>query len=168
MTTGLWVLLGALLLGTALGVLHKLRQGRISAAKRVTESASTESASAESTPATSAAPGAGLPPEVRDVVFGGDADAADGVVLLQLSTTICAPCRQARVILADLAAHTDGVRHVEFDLTPQPAVAERLRVMRTPTTLALDPDGHELFRVHGVPRKDRLLAALEPHLGAGA
>lgn len=159
--TGLWVVLGALLLGTALGVLHKVRQGRISRSKAQVTAPVTEPAA--STPSTQ---GADLPPAVQAAVYG--ADPGRDVVLLQLSTTICAPCRQARVILAALAADTDGVRHVEFDLTPAPAVAERLRVMRTPTTLALDADGRELFRVHGVPRKDRLLAALAPHIDTGA
>lgn len=87
------------------------------------------------------------------------------VTLLQLSTTFCAPCRHARILLSDLAQRTDGLRHVEVDLTDHPEWSTPLGVHRTPATLVLDDTGRELFRVMGVPRRDELAAALEPHLG---
>jgi thiol-disulfide isomerase/thioredoxin len=86
------------------------------------------------------------------------------VTLLQLSTTFCAPCRHTRILLADFVQRTDGVRHVEVDLTDHPEWSTPLRVHRTPTTLALDSAGRELFRVGGVPRRDELAAILQPHL----
>lgn len=95
---------------------------------------------------------------VRDVVPGG----FDGVTLLQLSTTFCAQCRQARTVLADFTAEHPGVRHVEIDLIERPELADRLRVRHTPTTLAVDPAGRELFRVSGIPRPQRLSDALNP------
>lgn len=88
----------------------------------------------------------------------------DGVTLLQLSTTFCASCRQARAVLGEVADREPGLRHVEVDLTERPELAARLRVHEAPTTLALDPAGRELFRVAGVPRPARLLDALRPHL----
>jgi len=90
--------------------------------------------------------------------------AAGGVTLLQLSTAFCAPCRQARVLLADLAQRTPGVRHVELDVTERPELSVPLRVRSTPTTLAVDAGGRELLRLVGVPKRDALLAALRPHL----
>ncbi|MGH3495820.1 MAG: TlpA family protein disulfide reductase, partial [Sciscionella sp.] len=95
-----------------------------------------------------------LPGEVRALLSGQD------VTLLQLSTTFCAPCRQARVLLSDLARNTAGLAHVELDLTERPELASRLHVLRTPTTLALDTEGNELLRVGGVPRRAELLDAL--------
>lgn len=86
------------------------------------------------------------------------------VVLLQLSSPVCAPCRQARGVLAALAAATPGLRHVEVDVSERPELAARLGVMRTPTTVALDDAGRELLRVSGVPRPTELTAALAPAL----
>jgi thiol-disulfide isomerase/thioredoxin len=133
--TGVWALLGALAVAGAIGVLLKVREGRIS--RRDTS--------------------ADLPTPVRDLL-------APGVTLVQLSTTFCAPCRHAKVILADLADRTDGLTHAELDVTDLPDVAARLGVMRTPTTLAITADGTEVLRVGGVPKRDSLLAALRPHL----
>ncbi|RKT84734.1 Thioredoxin [Saccharopolyspora antimicrobica] len=86
------------------------------------------------------------------------------VTLLQLSTTFCAPCRHTRVLLADFAQRTGGVRHVEVDLTDHPEWSTPLRVHTTPTTLVLNAAGDELFRIKGVPHRDNLATALQPHL----
>jgi thiol-disulfide isomerase/thioredoxin len=133
--TGVWALLGALAVAGAVGVLLKVREGRISRREASTD----------------------LPAPVRDLL-------APGVTLVQLSTTFCAPCRHAKVILRDLADRTDGLTHAELDVTNLPDVAAQLGVMRTPTTLALTADGTEVLRVGGVPKRDSLLAALRPHL----
>lgn len=133
--TGVWALLGALAVAGAIGVLLKVREGRISRTKQTAD----------------------LPAPVRDLL-------APGVTLVQLSTTFCAPCRHAKVILRDLADRTDGLTHAELDVTNLPDVAAELGVMRTPTTLALTSDGTEVLRVGGVPKRDTLLAALQPHL----
>ncbi|MGW6449410.1 thioredoxin family protein [Lentzea sp. NPDC055074] len=135
--TGVWALLGALAVAGAIGVLLKVREGRISSR--------------------SPQPSADLPAPVRDLL-------APGVTLVQLSTTFCAPCRHAKVILRDLADRTDGLTHAELDVTNLPDVAASLGVMRTPTTLALTADGTEVLRVGGVPKRDSLLDALRPHL----
>ncbi|WP_112275280.1 thioredoxin family protein [Lentzea terrae] len=132
--TGVWALLGALAVAGAIGVLLKVREGRIYRRDSVD-----------------------LPAPVRDLL-------APGVTLVQLSTTFCAPCRHAKVVLSDLADRTDGLSHAELDVTNLPDVAAQLGVMRTPTTLALTADGVEVLRVGGVPKRDSLLAALQPHL----
>jgi len=133
--TGVWALLSALAVAGAIGVLLKVREGRIRTPGSTVE----------------------LPTPVRDLL-------APGVTLVQLSTTFCAPCRHAKAILRDLADRTDGLTHAELDVTNLPDVAASLGVMRTPTTLALADDGTELLRVGGVPKRDSLLAALRPHL----
>jgi thiol-disulfide isomerase/thioredoxin len=135
--TGIWVLLGALAATGVLVVLRRRREGRIK---------------------TGHAAGA-LPDVVRAVIADGSA-----VTLVQISTTFCAPCRHAKVLLSDLAQRTDGLTHVELDVTDRPDVAADLGVLRTPTTLAYAGDGTELLRVGGVPRRDTLIDALRPHL----
>lgn len=134
--TGVWVLIGTLALASVFGLAWRRSQGRVRSAK--------------SSP---------LPAELRELV-----DPGSPVTLLQISTTFCAPCRHTRVLLADLAGKTDGLRHVDFDVTDHPEVARSLGVLSTPTTLAVDADGVELMRVGGVPKRDTLLAALAPHL----
>ncbi|WP_312030289.1 thioredoxin family protein [Actinomycetospora sp. TBRC 11914] len=92
----------------------------------------------------------------------------DRVLLLQLSSPICTPCRQTAAQLTELAAQRPGLRHVEIDVGDAPAAASELHVMRTPTTIAFARDGRELLRVSGVPRRRDLLEALDSELtGAG-
>ena len=88
----------------------------------------------------------------------------DRVLLLQLSSPICTPCRQTAAQLTDLAARRPGLRHVEIDVAHEPGAAATLRVMRTPTTIAFARDGRELLRVSGVPRRRELLEALDREL----
>ena len=91
--------------------------------------------------------------------------ADDRVLLLQLSSPICTPCRQTAVQLTELAARP-GIRHVEVDIAERPEIARTLEVMRTPTTVAFARDGRELLRVSGVPRRQELLDALDSELTA--
>jgi len=133
--TGALVVIGTLVLASALGLALRARNGRVRDAR------------------------AGkLPDDVRRAL------APAGVTLVQLSTTFCAPCRHTRVLLTDLAERTDGLHHAELDVTDRPDLARELSVLRTPTTLAVDERGTELLRVGGVPRRDALLEALRPHL----
>jgi thiol-disulfide isomerase/thioredoxin len=133
--TGALVLIGTLALATVLGLVLRVRTGRVRAAA-----------------------GRELPDDVRRELRPG------GVTLVQLSTSFCAPCRHARLLLSDLAARTDGLHHTELDLTDRPDLARELSVLRTPTTLAVDERGTEILRVGGVPKRDALLDALRPHL----
>ncbi len=133
---GVLVLVGTLVLATAVGLVMKAREGRVRAT----------------------AMQSGLPADIRALV------APTGVTLVQLSTAFCAPCRHTKTLLSLLAARTEGLHHTELDVTDRPELARELSVLRTPTTLAIDGSGAELLRVGGVPRQDDLLAALEPHL----
>ena len=144
--TGVLVLVGTLVLATVAGLVMKARNGRV----RTTASTASTATSATSH----------LPADVEAVLAPG------GVTLVQLSTTFCAPCRHTRVLLSDLASRTDGLHHTELDLTERPHLAKELAVLRTPTTLAIDHAGTEILRVGGVPKRDELLAALQPHLAS--
>jgi thiol-disulfide isomerase/thioredoxin len=93
-------------------------------------------------------------------------DPDDRVLLLQLSSPVCAPCRQTAAALTELAERETGLRHVEIDVADDPDAARALHVMRTPTTIAFAHDGRELLRVSGVPRRRELLDALDTELAA--
>ncbi len=88
----------------------------------------------------------------------------DRVLLLQISSPVCSPCRQTAALLADLAARTPGIVHREIDAADNPAPARELGIMRTPTVVAFDRSGTELLRISGVPRISDLEAALTPGL----
>jgi thiol-disulfide isomerase/thioredoxin len=136
---GLLVVIGVLVVGVVFGVVSRVRNGRV----RVTEQK----------------PERALPEPVGALL-----DPASDVTLVQISTTFCAPCWHAKAVLSALADKTDGLRHVDLDVTEQPEVAQALGILRTPTTLALTSDGRELLRVGGVPKGSALLEALRPHL----
>lgn len=157
--TGWWALLITLAVVVVLAVVLRSREGRIRSAPA--RRGASEPDAQEGSDVVQEAP-APLPEALR-ARLGHEPDAR--ITLLQLSTTFCAPCRHARILLADLAERTDGVRHVDVDLTHHPEWSTPLRVHTTPTTLVLDEAECELFRVSGVPRRADLLDALRPHLG---
>jgi thiol-disulfide isomerase/thioredoxin len=86
--------------------------------------------------------------------------------LLQFSTEVCAPCVPTRRVLGQIAESTDGVNHVDFDLTHRPDVAAQFNVLQTPTTLILDRTGAIRARIGGAPRRADVVAALETILAA--
>lgn len=89
-----------------------------------------------------------------------DVDLGTRATLLQFSSAFCAPCRATRRVLAEVSAVVPGVEHVEIDAEANLALVRRLGVLRTPTTLVLDPHGREVTRAMGALRKDQVLAAV--------
>jgi thiol-disulfide isomerase/thioredoxin len=84
----------------------------------------------------------------------------DRATLLQFSSAFCAPCRATRRILDDVAGKVPGVAHIEVDAEHHLEMVRRLGILRTPTTLILDPAGHEIARATGAPTKRQVLAAV--------
>jgi thiol-disulfide isomerase/thioredoxin len=138
--TGLVALVAVLVLATAVGLVLRARNGRV-------RRTAPDAASPDGWTLAGSAPAAG-----------------EQVLLLQLSSPVCAPCRQTAGVLSRLAAGEPRVRHVELDVAERPEVARALSVLRTPTTIGFDRTGRELLRVSGVPRRTELDAALAPEL----
>lgn len=138
---GLALGVGTLVVATLFGLIWRSRQGRVPSTGTADTTAKT------------------LPEPVLAWV-----DDTAAVTLLQLTTPICSRCPQARALLSGLATETPGVGYAELDLAGHPALAGKLGVRSTPTTLVVSRAGHELFRVAGVPRRAELLTALQPHL----
>ena len=136
-TTGLLVLVATLCAATAVGLVLRARAGRVRAA--------------------SPSPAGG--PTGWDLA-GTAPHGAQRILLLQLSSPVCAPCRQTAAVLGALAPEHPALRHVEIDVAERTDVARALGVLRTPTTVAFDAGGTELARVSGVPRVDELRAAV--------
>jgi thiol-disulfide isomerase/thioredoxin len=85
--------------------------------------------------------------------------------LVQFSSAFCAPCRATRRILADVAAMTQGVAHVEIDAESRLELVRQLNVMRTPTVIVLAADGRIVRRASGQPRKPDVIAAIGAAVG---
>lgn len=145
------MLLAAVVLALTFGGYRAATDGRFRGTHRV------------KTPATMGEP---APVEPVETPWTHIAEAVPGVelgehaTLVQFSSAFCAPCRATRRILTDLAAVTPGVVHLEIDAEHHLDLVRRLGILRTPTTLILDPDGHEVTRAAGAPRKEQVLAAL--------
>ena len=81
--------------------------------------------------------------------------------LVQFSTAYCSRCPATSRQLAGVAAQYDGVRHVDIDLTHRADLADRFRVLQTPTTLILDAGGVASARIGGIPRLDAVRTHLD-------
>ncbi len=133
------ILLGLVVLATALGLIWQARNGRIS------------------TPSGRRSQDAVNLPEVAR---------GEKATLLQFSTEVCAPCVPTRRVLGQIADSTDGVSHVDLDLTHRPDIAAQFNVLQTPTTLILDRAGIIRARIGGAPRQADVRAALADILAA--
>lgn len=91
-----------------------------------------------------------------------DGRLGERATLLQFSSAFCAPCRATRRVLDEVATIVPGVLHVEVDAEHHLDLVRRLGILRTPTTLVLDPDGREVSRASGAPTKQAVIASLAP------
>jgi thiol-disulfide isomerase/thioredoxin len=97
----------------------------------------------------------------RVAAASGDSAAADlglpsaalgtSATLVQFSTEYCSRCPSTARQLTAIAADYAGVAHVELDLSRRPDLADRFRILQTPTTLILDAGGTASARIGGVP-----------------
>ena len=133
--TGLVLLVGALLLSTVLGLVHRSRSGQVRESTTPDDSL------------------LALLAELGE-------EPGERATLLQFSSAFCAPCRATRRVLAEVVELVPGVAHVEVDAEQHLDVVRRLDVRKTPTTLVLDARGVEVKRAAGQPRKADVLAAL--------
>ena len=88
----------------------------------------------------------------------------DGLILFDLWTPDCTPCRALAPILDDLAADFAGeVRIFKADISADLALAERFAARAVPT-LALYRGGQEIDRIVGLRSRAQLTAWLESHV----
>ncbi|MFJ4016457.1 thioredoxin family protein [Microbacterium sp. NPDC090014] len=80
--------------------------------------------------------------------------------VVQFSTEMCTRCPQVRRMLSSYVAESEGLDHVEVDLTHRPDLSARYKVMQTPTTFIVDGSGAVRARFHGVPHRHALNDAL--------
>jgi thiol-disulfide isomerase/thioredoxin len=81
--------------------------------------------------------------------------------LLQFSSETCATCKQTAKLFHELEATSDGLLHIEVDLTHRLDLADKFKILQTPTTLVLDSKGIVKSRIGGAPRS----ATIEAEIG---
>jgi thiol-disulfide isomerase/thioredoxin len=143
-STGIWILLVAVVVALAFGSYRAVSDGRFRGTHRVRGAVATD----ESTDQRSLA----------DAPWA--AQLGERATLVQFSSAFCAPCRATRRVLEQAVSAVPGATHVEVDAEQHLDVVRRFGIMRTPTTLVLDPRGHEVTRATGVPTREQVLAAL--------
>ncbi|MBG6237206.1 protein-disulfide isomerase [Mycetocola sp. CAN_C7] len=79
--------------------------------------------------------------------------------LVLYTSAFCAPCAQARAVLADAARLVPQARIVERDVARDNAIAADDGIRMTPTVVVLDDSDTEVFRATGVPTLNQVLAA---------
>ncbi|MET1053379.1 MAG: thioredoxin family protein [Mycetocola sp.] len=79
--------------------------------------------------------------------------------LVLYTSAFCAPCAQARDILADAARLVPQATVVERDVARDNALAADDGIRMTPTVVVLDDSGTEVFRAAGVPTLNQVLTA---------
>ncbi len=149
MSTGAWVAIIAVVVAVGFGLYRAATDGRFRGTRRLAEPL-----------AEGAEPGAEEPSESLLAGTRWEPEAGERATLLQFSSAFCAPCRATRRVLEDVASSHDGIAHIEVDAEQHLDVVRRLGIMRTPTTIVLDPAGRELGRAVGAPTRDQVLRSL--------
>ena len=102
--------------------------------------------------------------------LGGSALFGSRATLVQFSTEFCAKCPATRRLLGDVASAREGVVHIDVDLTHRADLANRFKILQTPTTLILGPGGLLSARINGLPQRHSLTSHIDDltgHRGEG-
>ncbi|WP_449280890.1 thioredoxin family protein [Leucobacter sp.] len=134
----LGLLIGLLALTAGLAVLARNRPGR---ARRIDHAA-----------------------HVAPEEFGIDGFGTEGTVV-QFSTAYCSRCPGTRRVLSELVARYSGVDFVHVDVTDQPHLASKHRLLQTPTVLILDGGGVPRSRFTGTIDRRTITRELEQIAG---
>lgn len=76
----------------------------------------------------------------------------ENTTFLQFSSETCSTCKQTAKLFEALEKTSQGVLHLEVDLTHRLDLAEKFGILQTPTTLVLDSKGIVKSRIGGAPK----------------
>ena len=149
MTSGAWIVVGAVALALVFGLWRLGTDGRFRGTRAVRRSGAV--AAADDVPVERPA---------ADLVAALGEPLGERATLLQFSSAFCAPCRATRRVLTEVTDLVEGVRHVEVDAEHHLDATRAFGILRTPTTVVLDSSGAEVTRATGAPSRDQVLSAL--------
>ncbi len=156
-TTGAWIVLAAVVLALAVGLWRAATDGRFRGTHAVRSGEPAGPQAEEGAEAPAEVPVERLGAELVATVGG---TLGERATLLQFSSAFCAPCRATRRVLGEVTGLVDGVAHIEIDAEHHLDATRAFGILRTPTTIVLDPSGAEVTRATGAPTRDQVLTAL--------
>ena len=84
-----------------------------------------------------------------------------GLTVVDFWAPWCGPCRAFAPVFDEVARrHADQVRFARCNVDESPATATMLQINSIPTVIAFGPDGSELSRMVGLPRRSDLEGAV--------
>ena len=157
--TGVWVVVGVLVVATAFGLWYQRTSGRI------TDRAVAPAPATGVIPASPNDPPVPIEPDEPSPQSAALAAALEGrmgerATMVQFSSAFCQPCRATRRILEEVTVLVPGISHVEIDAEDNLDLVRALDIRRTPTVLFLDAGGVVRKHASGQPRKADVIAAL--------
>ena len=78
------------------------------------------------------------------------------LTFLQFSSEFCSQCVQTARVYKDLEQHSEGILHIEVDITNRIDLAEKYNILQTPTTLVLDASGRVTSRIGGAAKEQTI------------
>ncbi len=80
--------------------------------------------------------------------------------VVQFSTAYCTRCPGTQRLLTDLVRDRDGITFLHVDVTEDPRLATKYRLLQTPTVLFVDAAGRPRTRVSGTVTRPALVHEL--------
>lgn len=78
------------------------------------------------------------------------------LTFLQFSSEFCSQCVQTARVYKDLEQHSEGILHIEVDITNRIDLAKKYNILQTPTTLVLDASGCVTSRIGGTAKEQTI------------
>ena len=78
------------------------------------------------------------------------------LTFLQFSSEFCSQCVQTARVYKDLEQHSEGILHIEVDITNRIDLAKKYNIFQTPTTLVLDASGRVTSRIGGAAKEQTI------------
>jgi hypothetical protein len=78
------------------------------------------------------------------------------LTFLQFSSEFCSQCVQTARVYKDLEQHSEGILHIEVDITNRLDLAKKYNILQTPTTLVLDASGRVTSRIGGTAKEQTI------------